>query len=197
MPRPELKGGTLWPRLQHVLVVLAAAVGAGASLMAMPGAEGALGAGLALLMVAIAVVDARDFRIPDALSATALGLALLQAARLGSGMWPATLMTALLRAAAVAAAFWLVRAAYRWLRGREGLGFGDVKLAGVAGAWLGWTTVPVAVEMAALSAIAFYALRQYGLGRRVRATGRLPFGAFLAPMIWFGWVFDTVMRGKF
>jgi hypothetical protein len=43
---------------------------------------------------------------------------------------------------------------------------GDVKLAGVMGAWLGWVTIPIAVEIAALSAIAVYFFRHYARGRR-------------------------------
>lgn len=184
-------------RRQRVVLVLLAIVSAGTSMVLAPGLAGMLGAGLALVMGVIAAVDAQNFIIPDALSAVGFVLALLQAALHGGEAWAAVLAATLLRAAVVAAMFWLVRLVYRWLRGREGLGFGDVKLAGVAGAWLGWVMIPIAVEIAALAAIAFYLMRQYGRGRRVRASGRLPFGAFFAPAIWLGWVFETVILGKF
>ena len=50
-----------------------------ASVRVAPGLLGVLGAGLAILMIAIAVSDARHFIIPDLLVLAALGLGLLQA----------------------------------------------------------------------------------------------------------------------
>ena len=57
---------------------------------------------------------------------------------------------ALLRGAVLALLFLGLRVLYRRVRGRDGIGLGDVKLAGVVGAWLGWVTIPIAVEIAAL-----------------------------------------------
>jgi len=117
-----------------------------ASVLAAPGLPGLLGAGLGVLMMTIAVVDARHFIIPNALTLAAFGLALVNAG-IGGG-WEGVIM-ALLRGAVVALGFLIVRIGYQWLRGRQGIGLGDVKLAGVAGAWLGWTMLPIAVDAAA------------------------------------------------
>jgi leader peptidase (prepilin peptidase)/N-methyltransferase len=87
----------------------------------------------------------------------------------------------------------IVRLVYRGLRGREGLGLGDVKLAGAAGAWLSLPMLPVAIEIAAITALAAYALRQWKRARILRAAGRVPFGAFFAPAIWFGWVLNATL----
>ena len=46
--------------------------------------------------------------------------------------------TALGGALAGGGAFWLLPAVYRALRGRSGLGLGDVKLMALAGLWPGW-----------------------------------------------------------
>ena len=46
-------------------------------------------------------------------------------------------------------AFFAFRAGYRRFRGIEGIGLGDVKLAAVAGVWLDWVDLPVAVDIAA------------------------------------------------
>jgi hypothetical protein len=106
---------------------------AAASVIVMPGARGGAGAGLACLMIAIAAVDARRFIIPDELSAAALALGLVHAAiRHPDGIGEALALAAL-RAGVVAAAFLGLWALYRRPRGREGIGLGDVKLAGVAG----------------------------------------------------------------
>ncbi len=57
----------------------------GASLLAAPGAEGFLGALLAALMLAIAVIDSGRYIIPNELTAAALALALLRAGLIGAG----------------------------------------------------------------------------------------------------------------
>jgi leader peptidase (prepilin peptidase)/N-methyltransferase len=172
-------------------VVALAAVAA--SLWAAPGLRGALGAALALVMLAISVIDARRFIIPDTLSATALALALINAATQDWQTALAGIEAAVLRAAVLAASFLAIRAAYAWIRGRQGIGLGDVKLAAVAGAWLEWTTIPIAIEIAALAALATVAVRQFARGRPLRALGRLPFGLFLAPAIWLGWLLDATV----
>jgi leader peptidase (prepilin peptidase) / N-methyltransferase len=87
----------------------------------------------------------------------------------------------------------LLRTIYARVRGREGIGLGDVKLAAVAGAWLELDLIPFAIAIAALAALAVMALRQRLLGRPLRAAGRVPFGAFFAPAIWFAWLVDAVL----
>jgi leader peptidase (prepilin peptidase)/N-methyltransferase len=70
---------------------------------------------------------------------------------------------------------------------------GDVKLAGVAGAWLDWTMLPVAIEIAAFSALTAVLIEQLITRRKPKATTRLPFGLFLAPSIWIGWLLQTAL----
>jgi leader peptidase (prepilin peptidase)/N-methyltransferase len=178
----------------------AAVAGILVSLAVAPGLAGVLGAGLALVVLAIAVVDARRFVIPDELTAAALVLALANA---GLDAWPdawgavfEAVAVALLRGMVLALAFLALRAVYFRIRGREGIGLGDVKLAGVAGAWLAWATIPVAIEIAALAALAVYVARQLAGGRAISATARLPFGLFLAPAIWVGWLLEATLLGR-
>jgi leader peptidase (prepilin peptidase)/N-methyltransferase len=187
-----------WPRIgapsfEDVTVVVAALATVSASMIAAPGWRGVAGAGLGCLMVAIAAVDARRFIIPDELSAAALVLGLVHAALQSPGAAGEAVAAAALRAAILALSFFTLWALYRRLRGREGIGLGDVKLAGVAGAWLEWPSIPLAVEMAALAALAFCAARWLVSGRAVSATTRLPFGLFLAPAIWVAWLGETLL----
>ncbi len=179
------------------VVALLALAAITASIAAAPDLRGMLGAGLALLMLAIAVVDAQRFIIPDELTATSLALAFVYAAVIDpQAVWESIALAAL-RGAVLALVFLGVRAVHARLRGREGLGLGDVKLAGVAGAWLDWLTIPIAVEIAALAALAIYLMRNFLRGRPIRATGRLPFGLFLAPAIWLSWLIETVLLVPF
>jgi len=170
------------------LAVAACAV----SLIVAPGVAGFLGAALALIAIAIAVIDARYFIIPNELSAACFALALVYAAATEPQALQAVFFAAL-RGAVLALLFFGLREGYRRLRGRDGIGLGDVKLAGCAGAWLSWLAIPVAVEIAALAAIAVFALRHYAGGRPLDATLKFPFGLFLAPSIWLGWLLDVTL----
>jgi leader peptidase (prepilin peptidase)/N-methyltransferase len=185
--------GSALPTFEAATIVVAAIATAAASMIVVPGGRGLAGAGLACLMIAIAAVDARRFIIPDELTAAALALGLADAAiRHPDGIGEALALAAL-RGAIVAAAFFGLWALYRRLRGREGIGLGDVKLAGVAGVWLDWPSIPIAVEIAALAALAVCLVRWLALGRAISTTTRLPFGAFLAPAIWIAWLGETML----
>jgi leader peptidase (prepilin peptidase)/N-methyltransferase len=187
----RLAGGL--PRMLAGGGIAALLLGAiGTSIWVAPGAPGYLGAGLALLMLAIALIDARYFIIPDELNAAGFILALVNAAVTAQAMWEAVGF-AILRGTALALLFFGLRAAYRRLRGRDGIGLGDVKLAAVAGAWLGTLTIPITVEIAALAALAVYGVRHYAMGRPLDAAAKFPFGLFLAPSIWIGWLLDATL----
>jgi leader peptidase (prepilin peptidase)/N-methyltransferase len=178
--------------------VLIGATGAGgvwASLVAAPGWSGAAGAILAGLMLAIAVVDHRRMIIPDELNVLAF-LAGLIAAGVGAEAAPAiAILQALVRASLMFALFFGFRAGYRALRGLEGMGLGDVKLAAVAGVWLDWAFLPIVVEIAALSALAA-ALHARLWGGGFDPKARLPFGTFFAPAIWICWLLIAWRGGQ-
>jgi leader peptidase (prepilin peptidase) / N-methyltransferase len=179
--------------VESVTVAVAAVSMAAASMLVVPGWRGVAGAGLACLMIGIAAVDARRFIIPDEFSAAAFVLGLVAAALELPDAPGAAVATAALRGIVTALALFGLWAAYRRLRGREGIGLGDVKLAGVAGAWLDWPSIPLAFEIAALAALAACLARWLVSGRGIRATTRLPFGLFLAPAIWIAWLGETLL----
>jgi leader peptidase (prepilin peptidase)/N-methyltransferase len=175
----------------RAMAVVAAIATAGvvASLAVESGMGGVLAAGLVLVVTAIAVIDARSFIIPDELNVGGIILGLAFAGLTDPSVTEG-LTLALLRGGVLALVFFAIRAAYRRLRGRDGLGLGDVKLAAMAGIWLDWTMIPIAIDIAAGTALAAYGLRQLAVGRAIRSTGRLPFGLFFAPAIWLGWVLE-------
>lgn len=172
--------------------VVAAAMAA--SLAVEPSIGGLLAAALVPVLAAIAVIDGRHFIIPDALNA--LGLLLGLAAAATTATEPVDgLVATVLGGAGLALVFLAIRVGYRALRGRDGLGLGDVKLAAVAGAWLSVTAMPVAVEVAALAGLTAYGVHRLASGGAPRVRDRLPFGLFFAPAIWIGWLFDRWSAG--
>jgi leader peptidase (prepilin peptidase)/N-methyltransferase len=177
------------PPLLSVMLLTAV----GVSLVASPGADGLFGAFLGLLMSAIAVVDSRRYIIPDELTAAAFALALLRAGAVGPDAEWLGVVWAALRAAAIALPLLALMLGYRRWRGRDGLGLGDVKLAAVAGAWLGWATIFAVIELATLSALGAYFISARLRKRPLKATEFLPFGLFLAPTIWLGWLIEALL----
>jgi prepilin signal peptidase PulO-like enzyme (type II secretory pathway) len=184
--RPALHAG-----YEIAFVALAAIAAVVVSLRVAHGMIGLLGAALALVMLAIALIDRRRFVIPDSLSALGLILGVFHALALEPDALVSAVALAAARGAALALIFLAVRSGYARLRGRQGLGLGDVKLAGVAGTWLDWSMMAIAVELAAVAALSFYLFRVGVLGQPFSAAHRLPFGLFLAPAVWLCWVFQS------
>ncbi len=175
----------------NAVLVLIAAAAAYLSYVSAPGPIGILGAALALIMLAIAVIDWRSYIIPDELNTTATVLAILQAAAQEPEAYFEAIAIALLRGAVLALIFLALRYGYARWRGRQGLGLGDVKLAFVAGAWLDWVTIPIAIQLAAFGALSAYLARYLVSRQSLSATSRMPFGLFLAPAIWICWLLEV------
>ena len=110
----------------------------------------------------------------------------LLVAGLGLAAARGALIEGALAALVGAGAFWLIARGYLWLRGREGLGGGDINLiAGIAAA-VGLAALPWVTLLAALLALAEAALRP---GPDL-ATRRFPFGLYLALAavpVWLVW----------
>ena len=132
---------------------------------------------LAVVLAALALFDLRQGRLPDWLTLPLAAAGLLLAWRGGA------LADSLLGAALGYALFEGLALAYRRLRGREGLGGGDAKLAAAAGAWVGWQGLPSVVLVAAAGALAVALVR-----RRLDGSESVRFGAYLAPAILLVWL---------
>lgn len=136
---------------------------------------------LVVLLVALAKVDLRERRLPDRLTLplAALGLGLAWARSQGT---PSDELLGLVGGFVV---FWVLGAAHFRVRGVEGLGLGDAKLLGAAGAWLGWRAIPLLVLGAALGALAWTAVRTRGAAGSAEG---LAFGPWLAAALLALWL---------
>ena len=145
----------------------------GGALLAVPVLLFPLGKGLTLaalgeILLASALVDFKTLRLPDALT--------LAAAAVGVGLaWLQGLDRLLLGLACGAIAFVVLEGARRTfaaLRGRSGLGFGDVKLTAALAIWLGPLTVWALVLACAAGLVQFVLTRP--------GNGKIAFGPAIA-----------------
>jgi leader peptidase (prepilin peptidase)/N-methyltransferase len=91
-----------------------------------------------------------------------------------------------------------VREIYRFARGRNGLGLGDVKLLAAAGAWISWDGLPSVLFIASVTALAAcLILWLLDLRPRLRlgSDERIPFGIFLAIGLWIVWLHGPIRFG--
>ncbi len=180
------------------LAVLTLAVFAGLVSL-VPPLPAAFTAYLFFTMALITLIDLRHFIIPDVLSLPAIAIGLLASSVLvPEGDRLAGLINGVAGAILGGGAFYLLRAVYFRFRGIEGLGLGDVKLAAVAGAWLGPAALAPACLLATLSAIAGVVLHGVLNGRRaIDARQPIPFGSFIAPAILILWIGQILDLGSF
>jgi leader peptidase (prepilin peptidase)/N-methyltransferase len=148
---------------------------------------------LAVTMLLIMVIDARIFIIPDWLSLPAIPAGILATLAVFPGPWSELLADRIVAAAVASGFLYAVRHVHWRLRGIEGLGLGDVKLAAVAGAWLGLANLAPTLLLAtcgALAAVLIHALKT-GSGH-LSGTMRVPFGSFIAPAILGMWLWQVL-----
>ena len=138
---------------------------------------------LVTLLAAVCAIDARYGIIPDSLVAALAAGGLLQS-WLGGQAGP---LERAFEAVGVLVAAALFRASYRWIRGFDGLGFGDVKFVTAATLWIGIQGVPFLLLMAVLSAvISLLILRAEG--HDLHGQQAISFGPHLAVGLWLTWV---------
>lgn len=143
----------------------------------------------------IASCDLRHLLIPDALALGLFVSGLFATATISAiqpqdpwlfAPWPMTVVSGLAGAGISAAALGGLRWAWLRIRGIEAIGFGDVKLAGAVGAWLGPIDVFSALLVASLAglAVAGVSFPRHRPGKSFDPSERVPFGALLAPAAW-------------
>ena len=156
--------------------------------------EAAKWAAFSALMIVLVFTDLRERVLPDVVNYTGfgigLGISFFTQPTDGTALWlanhifafppPASVLSfadALLGAAVGSSLLWLVSEAYFRLRGREGMGLGDVKMMLMAGAFLGTKrtllTILAGSLLGSLLGLAFI------LARRKESNYELPFGSFL------------------
>ncbi len=143
---------------------------------------------LSWFLLTLAVIDFLVFRLPDVLTLPLLLVGLAMAWFMPDMQLAEHVIGAVLGYGFMAG----LAIAFRRLRGIEGLGQGDTKLAAAAGAWLGWQALPTLFIGASVGGILWFAVLSV-LKRGVDSSTRLPFGVPLATMIWLIWLYGPLV----
>jgi leader peptidase (prepilin peptidase)/N-methyltransferase len=148
-------------------------------------------------LLLITFIDLDHLFIPDEVSLPGI------VAGLGMALLPGgiTLADAFFGVVLGGGVLWVLAATYEWLTGVEGMGFGDVKLLAMIGAFVGWQGIPIVLLIASVTGtcagllVIFSRRGRRGFGRVRRRLGlravlpylrrlgrstEIPFGPFLA-----------------
>lgn len=131
------------------------------------------------LLVGLFQSDLLCFRLPDMMTMPLLGVGI------GLGAINDPISEVVLAAALGAGALWLIGVFYRGYRGRDGLGFGDVKLMSGLSAAVGMEAIPWVTLIAATTAI----VTTVTLQQRIRTSEKIRFGCYLSVAGALVWLF--------
>jgi leader peptidase (prepilin peptidase)/N-methyltransferase len=125
-------------------------------------------------LIALTFIDADTQLLPDDITLPLLWIGLI--ANLGGTF--TDLNSAILGAVFGYLLLWLVYWCFKIFTGKEGMGYGDFKLLGALGAWLGWQMLPLIILLSAAVGAVVGIAGILIVGREKGA--RIPYGPYLA-----------------
>jgi leader peptidase (prepilin peptidase)/N-methyltransferase len=149
-------------------------------------------------LVTLTVIDLDHQILPDTITLPLLWLGLLASLAWSAGLappLPTDPRSAIVGAVAGYLSLWSVYWAFKLLTGKEGMGYGDFKLFGALGAWLGWQMLPLVLLLSAFTGavvgVVLIAVR--GRDRNVP----MPFGPYLAAAGWIALMWGPQIVGGY
>ena len=129
---------------------------------------------LVAVLVVVSFIDIDHQIIPDVISLPGIGVGFLCSFLVPWVAWYESLAGVLLGAGSLLS----IALVYEWITKKEGMGFGDVKLLAMLGAFLGWTSIfPTIFIGSVLGSVVGIPLM---ILRRADSKLALPFGPFLS-----------------
>ena len=131
---------------------------------------------LILVLVYLAYIDLRTFRLPDVITLPFILSGLLVSGQSNLGF--VSFQDSVIGATLGYCSLWLLNTLYRLAKQQDGIGMGDAKLLAALGAWLGWFALPGILLVASLTGLigGFIWLQWNKQNQR----SAFPFGPFLA-----------------
>ncbi len=157
------------------------------------------GAGLVLTwaLVALSAIDIDHQLLPDDITLPLLwiGLLLSLAATLPEFGLPVDPRSSIIGAVLGYVSLWSVYKLFKWLTGKEGMGYGDFKLLAALGAWLGWQMLLLIILLSAFvgAAVGISLIAFRGRDRNVP----IPFGPYLAAAGWIALMWGEELTGAY
>jgi leader peptidase (prepilin peptidase)/N-methyltransferase len=144
--------------------------------------EGAAALLFTWTLLAASLIDYDTTLLPDNLTLPLLwGGLLLALVNAGAGVF-ADLPSAVLGAVVGYLSLWSIYWVFKLVTGKEGMGYGDFKLLGALGAWLGWQMLPQVILLSAVvgAVVGITLMLVRGRDRDMA----IPFGPYLAAAGW-------------
>ncbi len=149
-------------------------------------------------LVTLTVIDLDHQILPDSITLPLLWLGLLASLAWSAGVAPpipTDPRSAILGAVGGYLSLWSVYWAFKLTTGKEGMGYGDFKLFGALGAWMGWQMLPLILLLSAFTGavvgIALIVVR--GRDRNIP----IPFGPYLAAAGWIAMMWGPQIVGGY
>ncbi len=131
---------------------------------------------LILVLLYLAYIDLRTFRLPDAITLPLILSGLFFNALFNQSF--VSFQDSLIGAILGYTGLWFLNYLYQALKKQDGIGMGDAKLLSGLGAWLGWFALPSILLMASLTGLIGGIL--WLQWNRQNHRSAFPFGPFLA-----------------
>jgi len=149
-------------------------------------------------LVALTVIDLDHQILPDVITLPLLWLGLLLSLAWHAGLAPPAPVdprSAIIGGAAGYLSLWLVYWAFKLATGKEGMGYGDFKLFGAFGAWMGWQMLPLVILLAAFTGavVGIVLIMLRGRDRNIP----IPFGPYLAAAGWIALMWGPQIVGGY
>lgn len=139
-------------------------------------------------LIAQSFIDFEHFILPDQINLPVLWIGLL----LSMSEVFCNSHDSIIGAAAGYMSLWSVYSLFKFLTGKEGMGYGDFKLLALLGAWLGWQQLPLIIILSSLvgSLIGIILI----VSKRSSISTPIPFGPYLAAAGWLALVFGNTLN---
>jgi leader peptidase (prepilin peptidase)/N-methyltransferase len=149
-------------------------------------------------LVALTAIDLDHQILPDVITLPLLWLGLLLSLAWHAGLAPPVPVdprSAIIGGATGYLSLWLVYWAFKLVTGKEGMGYGDFKLFGAFGAWMGWQMLPLVILLAAFTGaiVGIVLIMLRGRDRNLP----IPFGPYLAAAGWIALMWGPQIVGGY